>query len=32
MRLLGLLQTLRGKQGKPLTGKQGQSYFNQKDY
>ena len=29
--LLGLLQTLRGKQGKPLTGKQGQRDFDQKD-
>ena len=28
--LIGLLQTIRGKQ--PLTGKQGQSDFNQKDY
>ena len=29
--LLGLLQTLRGKQGKPHTGKQGQRDFDQKD-
>jgi len=30
--LLGLLQTIRGRQGKPLTGKQGQRDFDQKDY
>ena len=32
IRLLELLQTIRGKQGKPLTGKQGQRNFDQKDY
>ena len=32
IRLLELLQTIRGKQGKSLTGKQGQRDFDQKDY